>query len=203
MELNCWKFNECKELNCETCVWYSHIMYFCEQAQIPINRYYTPKLKTVNSPDFDRYNNIKSNIVQFINEHNNLLINVASTNNDLIEYGIKLLLNYFSQISYDTMYGTMGLFVDIPQYIDKLKDNIVLKNENITQFKQTIDSVGVVVINNLISLTTPFIYDALYRNISCRANNKLSTIIVKNAETELNAQTQDLITMLKPVILNI
>ena len=180
MDFNCWQLDTCKDMNCNSCVWYKHIMYLCKQSMIPENRLFTPKLKTLDTNDYSEYVNVKSNIVDFVNSGRNLDIRVKAGINEPIEYGIKLMLNYFSQISYTCEYGTYGLFINVPSYIDKLKDNITLCDENIINLKQSIDEVPLVVFNNML-VNSEFEKTIMLRHCSNRIDNKLSTIFVRTS----------------------
>lgn len=200
-QFNCIRIENCNVNNCP-CVWYNHFIYLCEKARIPMNRISSKKLVEINNESFFRYNNIKSKIVDFVEGRNNLIITVNSKENDIVDYGIKLLLNYFSQISYSCQYNTYGLFIDVPQYIDKLKDNIKVQDEDFIRLKQSIDEVPLLVLNNMIPSESKYINEIFYRHISCRANNRLSTVIVRLADNT-NASSDNLLNMLKGIYLSI
>ncbi len=201
-QFNCIKIDSCSNAQCP-CSWYEHFMYLCDKSGIPYNRIFSNKLKDINTVDFNRYLKIKRDIVDFIETRNNIDIVVCSDINETVEYGIKLLLNYFSQISYSCFYDTYGLFIDVPRYVDRLKDNITLKDEELIMLKQNIDTVPVVVFNNLMYNDSGYINDIMYRHIYCRINNRITTIVVRYAGNGTNSNIEKLVKMLKAVHLEI
>lgn len=200
-QFNCVKLNICNTLSCPCC-WYNHFTYLCNEAEIPENRVFSNALVHTGSEDFDRYNSIKSKIVEFVENHNNLDIQISSNINNLIDYGTKLLLNYFSQISYSCGYENYGMFIDVPWYVDKIKDNISLPDKTIIPLKHKIDNVQLAVFCNMNYNDNKIVSDTMNRHISYIVSNKLSTVFIRPLNSG-NPSIDRLVKMINPITLNI
>jgi hypothetical protein len=188
MEVNCWKMNSCEDCpECCPCLWYNRMLYFITHSLLPKKRLFSEKLKVINCDDYARLMNIKKHITSFVDEGKNLVLTIKDKTNEPIEYGIKLLLSYFNQVAYSE-YEMKGLFIDMPLYIDKIKDNIKIPDADLVELKKYINKVDLVVFYNYGAMSD-YISGVVQSNIETRSNNKLTSIFIKGDTANENSDS--------------
>ena len=87
---------------------------------------------------FIKLNDIKKDILNFVNNGKNLYIFSTKTGNGKTSWSIKLLQAYISKIWYNHEIRCVGLFISVPRYLLSIKDAINNNNEYANHIKQNV-----------------------------------------------------------------
>lgn len=192
--MNCWYEDVCaiKQDSCEnSCVRYISMCYLVEQSNIPENRQiptllYPPK---EDKQAFIRLNEIKTNIVDFVESGKNLYIYSNNTGNGKTSWSIKLMMKYFNDIWPGNGDKCRGIFIHAPMFLTQLK-NFGTKDDAFTKLKYNLSTVDLVIWDDIAS-TGMSAYDLsqLTSYIDVRIFNRVSNIYTGNlGEKELEKQ---------------
>lgn len=144
--MKCWYDSVCKEAsdNCDVdCIRYKEMRYLVDNSGIPINKQIPEKLYPGDDYDaFCRLNEVKLDILSFVNSGSNIYITSGNTGNGKTSWAIKLLLKFFDEVWAGNGFRTRGLFVYVPQLLLKLKD---FNNPLSDDYKQNLLNCDVVV----------------------------------------------------------
>lgn len=119
----CWYKNVCTYEFCTNCIRYAEMKYLMDNSGVPAKKQYPEEL--VAGVDLEKYYklaDIKSNIVEFVEDGENLFICSKYTGNGKTSWALKLLLRYFDQIWAGNGFRVRGLFVNVPTLLLKLKN---------------------------------------------------------------------------------
>lgn len=128
MERNseCWYKDVCLAdvSECTNCIKFLEMQYLMENSNLPKARQCPQQLI---APECDRdafmeLADIKSNILDFVNNGENLYIASAYTGNGKTSWAIKLLLKYFDSIWSGNGFNVRGLFINVPLFLVKIKN---------------------------------------------------------------------------------
>lgn len=158
----CWYENVCdnRSPNClATCEQYREMKYLMEHSGLPKAKQ-QPITLTPTKCDleaFRRLRDIKTDIVDFVDNGQNLYICSKNTGNGKTCWSIKLLQQYFNDvwyeyILYEIKYGfkIRGLFIHVPTFLNKCKD---FKNTDteFEEYKKLIPKVDLIVWDEITS----------------------------------------------------
>ena len=120
----CWYHEVCQMENpCSSCIRYAEMKFLMENSGLPKAKQ-KPIVLTPEDCDYNSFcqlQDIKNEIVDFVNNGNNLFIG-GNTGNGKTSWAIKILLRYFDQIWNGNGFRVRGLFVHIPTILLELKD---------------------------------------------------------------------------------
>ena len=127
---------------------------------------------------FLRLNNLKDNIVDFVDNGDNLYLASKSTGNGKTSWSIKLVLKFFDSIWAGNGLRVRALFIHVPTFLIKLKD---FKNPVDAEFKQNIENCDLVVWDDIASTElTNYDYSQLLTYIDARVLAEKSNIYTGN-----------------------
>lgn len=121
---NCWYKNVCRANEpCDYCARYIEMSYLMEHSGLPKAKQQPITLTTepCDEEAFDTLNDIKDDIVEFVEQGKNLYIG-GFTGNGKTSWAIKLMLKYFDQIWAGNGLRTRAVFVHVPTLLLQLKD---------------------------------------------------------------------------------
>lgn len=120
----CWYYKVCQMDNsCDSCLRFIEMDYLMSHSGLPKSKQ-KPIPLIPERCDYDAFNeldNIKSNIVEFTENGDNLFIGGA-VGNGKTTWAIKILLKYFNEIWAGNGLRVRGVFVHVPTLLIKLKD---------------------------------------------------------------------------------
>lgn len=130
---------------------------------------------------FRRLNDIKRDIVSWVEGGNNLMIWSSINGNGKTAFSVKLLLSYLASIWVSSDFETRGLFVNVTRMLTGLKDSISIDSEYINHIKNNILSADLVVWDDIgIKNLTGYEHDYLYTYINNRIDNGKANIFTSN-----------------------
>lgn len=187
----CWYKEVCPLYNSETCcascVKYHKMDYLANMALLTKKQQHPMKLyvEDIDETAYMRLNEIKTNAKTFVDNYGNLLIYSKITGNGKTEWSIKILMNYFNQIWASTDLVCRGLFINVPRFLNELKENIRESSEYIEHIKQNILTADLVVWDEVgLKDLTAYEHDYLFSYINARLDNGKANIFTSNMNTE-------------------
>lgn len=184
---NCWYKENCNLWNgskCNnSCIRFSQFKYLVKNSRLPGRLSYPITLEP-NECDLDAFyklQNIKDNIVEFVNEGKNLYIYSKSFGNGKTSWASKIMLKYFDNIWSSNGYRTRALFIPVTEFFIELKQNLTLRNERVYQLFEMIKRVDLVVWDDIgISGVSAMDLENFYSLLNFRINAGLSNIYTGN-----------------------
>jgi len=184
----CWYLENCpycKDTDSynPTCPAYMEMSYLMDTSNLPENKQY-PIILTPPPEDYDEYvrlKNIKDNIVKFVEGGNNLYIYSKNFGNGKTSWSIKLLHQYFNEIWIGNGFRTRGIFINVPTFLNDLKNNISSKDKSFERMKNRISDVDLLVWDDIAATKlSNYDYNNLLSYIDTRVLKGLSNIYTGN-----------------------
>ena len=200
----CWLKDTCSGIYCKTptCMRFIKLNKLYDFAHISLKQRKSAKLgiyNGINSCDTESYTHLSEiarNIVDFGQgpiEANgkrsgigqNLYIYSTNVGNGKTEWALKLLHAYFNQIWPYSELKCKALFINVPQFLLALKDNISHESEEVQYIKDNILDCDLVIFDELgAKVATQFELDHLLTYINARLNNGKTCIYTSNIRPE-------------------
>lgn len=153
----CWYRSQCNKYNTpdcgSSCIRFMEIDYLMYESRIPKNRQ-IPISLYVDDQDYDaflRLNEIKNNIVDFVNNGNNLYIYSENFGNGKTSWAIKIMLKFFNEVWAGNGFKVRGIFVHVPTFLTSLKENIKKEKEGFSEFLINIEKADLVIWDDIAS----------------------------------------------------
>ena len=135
-----------EDCNCN-CLRYLEMFYLLHNSRIPVNRHRIHGLKPddCDKESFRKLKDIKLNIEEFVAQGKNLYLYSTTCGNGKTTWAIKLMQSYFDKIWFGNRYSTRALFIHVPMFMVKLRENISNKSESFMQLLDDLTEVDLVV----------------------------------------------------------
>ena len=188
---NCWYKSICPLYDSEecdkNCIRYQKMSYLANASFLTPKQQHPSKLyvEDIDKDAYTRINEIKANVEEFVNNGKNLLIYSKITGNGKTCLSIKILMNYFNKIWARTDFVPRGLFINVPRFLNSLKENIRETSDYVTYIREHILDVDLVVWDEIgVKELTPFEHDYLLSYINARMDLGLSNVFTSNMNQE-------------------
>ena len=137
-------------------------------------------------PKFSNFiNNIKHNIVDFVNKGSNLFIYSKNTGNGKTQWSLKLLMNYFDKIWASSDFVVRGLFINVPRFLNSIKEDIREGQEYVKHIRDNILTADIVIWDELCTgELTKYEHENLLGYINARLDAGKSNIFTSNLSNE-------------------
>lgn len=120
---DCWYRKVCTYDFCTNCIRYSEMKYLMDNSGLSKNKQRPIPLDGSRDPEsFQLLAEIKTDIVNFVNNGESLYIFSENTGNGKTSWAIKLLLKYFDSIWAGNGFRVRGYFQHVPTLFNTLKD---------------------------------------------------------------------------------
>ena len=184
----CWYKEVCiaDVSECHNCIKFIEMQHLMESSNLPKARQ-RPQMLTAPECDVDAYTrlaDIKSDIVDFVEQGKNLYITSSNTGNGKTSWAIKLLLKYFDEIWAGNGLNVRGVFVSVPLFLLKSKD---FKNTDreFEKLKKYMYEVDLVVWDDIASTNlSKYDYSQLLACIDTRILEGKANIFTGNFDTK-------------------
>lgn len=177
----CWYKEVCQYRRCSGCLRFTEMKYLMDNSGIPPAKQKPISLVAQTDNDrkaFAELQDIKDNIVDFVDNGENLYITSKSTGNGKTSWSLKLVLKYFDSIWAGNGLRVRGLFVHVPTLLLQLKD---FNNPVSAQYKKNLEQCDLVVWDDIASTElTNYDYSQLLTFIDSRMLNEKSNIFTGN-----------------------
>ena len=188
----CWYKEVCNDIEnkgCRGCAKYIETKFLMEHSGLPKAKQKAIRLEPKTDNDekaFEKLDNIKHNMREFVEDGNNLYICSNCTGNGKTSWAIKLMHNYFGQISVGNGLRVRALFVHVPTLLLDLKD---FNNPLPKTYKQQLRECDLVVWDDIASTElSAYDYSQLLALIDYRILAEKSNIYTGNIVGEKNIQ---------------
>lgn len=130
-----------------SCLRFMEIDYLLYMSRLPKSKMkaltLVPEVEDLDS--FKRLKEIKDNIVEFVKFGNSLYLFSLNTGNGKTCWAIKLLLKYFDEVWCGNGFKPRGLFINVPNFLRMVTENVTNPNEDFIELKRLIASVDLVI----------------------------------------------------------
>ena len=189
---DCWLKNNCKKLHCDDpngCMILYKLDFLYKEAMVPVNLRTRIDLYVdsdgTDMNEFIQLKNIQTNIEEFIQKGNQLLIHSKQCGNGKTAWSLKLLQSYFNKIWLKSSLRCRALFIHVPTLLIALKDNISNKNEYVEHIKENISQCDLVIWDDIgTKNSTIFESENLLSFIDNRILNNKANIFTSNLSDE-------------------
>lgn len=131
--------------------------------------------------EFMRLKRIEDDIINFVTEHNNLMICSSTCGNGKTRWAIRLLQSYINKTWHCNTSTCPVLFVHVPRFLISLKKNISGVDDYALQIQKNILNSDIVVFDELsVKCLTEFEHDTLLDIIDNRLSNGKTNIYTSN-----------------------
>lgn len=144
-------FNEvCTKEDCNgNCIRFNEFNFLLEKSNLSLNKANPKNLKLIPEEQdlqaFKQLNSIKNNIVEFVNNGDNLYLYSNQCGNGKTTWSIKMLLKYFNCVWIGNGFRPRGVFINVPTFLNDLRNNISSRNEKVEELKKLVSQVDLVI----------------------------------------------------------
>lgn len=192
---DCWYKHVCpsyNKSNCnENCVKYGYLHYLAEHALLSYSQQHPPKLKSniVDEKMYQKLNDIKNNIVDFVKQGKNLILDSSNTGNGKTTWATKLIMQYLATFGYCE--SPKALFINVPKFCMMKKDMVAgYTHPDLHYILANIENVDLVVWDDLVATEmSPYDYLNVYVYINSRVDKNKSNIYTFNYTGEIVKKT--------------
>lgn len=184
---NCFMFGSCNHIDCRNfCLRKYKLDQMYDMALITKQqrKIITLYLDADNTDleEFKQLNSIKTNIVSFINNSSNLLLMSTNCGNGKTSWALKLLQAYFNTIWHSAdIDKCYGLFINVPNYLLALKNNIANKDDYAQHIQAYIQEADIVIWDEMGTKgLTSYEHEQLLSALNARIANGKSNIYTTN-----------------------
>ncbi len=166
-----------------SCVRYMEMSFMFDKSLIPNHyRKYIPLVPAdCDLGAFERLQDVKENILDFVNKGKNLYIHSNNLGNGKTTWAIKLLKQYFDKKWLGNGFKIRGMFIHVPTFLTKTKNAITYKDIEIEEIKNNLDIIDLVVWDDIgTTKLTDYDNTLLLTHIDTRILNNLSNIYTGN-----------------------
>lgn len=184
--MGCWYERFCKNYKEDcmlNCIRYNEMNYMMESAKIPKGNQFHNKLipQVLDIENFKLLNEIKTDILNFVKNGENLYIYSKYFGNGKTTWAIKIMQNYFNKIWAGNGFTQRGLFIHVPSFLTKFKEVINKKDEEFEDIKKQLLEVDLVIWDDIAAgKLTDFDHTNLLTYIDQRKLNGKSNIYTGN-----------------------
>lgn len=159
--------------------------YIYNYSYIPVNkRKHTPLRIDEDGTDRDEFITlctIEKDINSFVANGDNLFIHSVQCGNGKTSWALRLMNTFFTNIVDTSGFRCRGLFINVPQFLLALKDNISVKSEYITDIKENVLKADLIIWDDIGTKSlTPYESENLIAMIDARMNLGKSNIFTSN-----------------------
>ena len=187
---NCWLVDKCNHIDCDrTCIKRLKLNYLYEEALIPLNkRASIPLYLDKDESDKDAFLFLKEwerDIEYHIDNGDNLYIHSTICGNGKSSWALKLVQAYLNKIWFYTPLRCKVLFINVPQFLIAIKNNITENDEYAQHIKENVLKADLVVWDDIGNKAiTQFESDNLLSIIDSRMNKGKSNIYTSNLNND-------------------
>jgi len=185
----CWYLGVCPKSpdGCSnTCLRYSEMLSLVQQSNIPPSKWVPLKLR----PGKDRLalirlQEIKDDIENWTKKGGNLYIYSDTFGNGKTSWAIKLMLAYFNKIWAGNGFRRRGIFVSVPEFIDRNREIINNRDEEFVKIREDLLKCDLVIWDDISSIKlTDFNHAILFNYIDARMLANKANIFTGNVDYE-------------------
>lgn len=186
---NCWYKDVCSQAPKEcspTCIRYAEMLNLLQLSNLPEKKWIPVGL--VPGKDrkaFLRLAEIKTDIQNWVTEGNNLYLHSQSFGNGKTSWAIKLMLSYFNRIWAGNCFRRRGVFVSVPEFLDRNRQEISRPDDFYTQLREDMLSCDLVIWDDVSSTKlTDYGHSMFLNYLDARVLNGKANIFTGNVDQQ-------------------
>ena len=185
----CWYLGVCPKSpdGCSnTCLRYSEMLSLVQQSNIPPSKWIPLKLRPGKDRlAFIRLQEIKDDIENWTKKGGNLYIYSDTFGNGKTSWAIKLMLAYFNKVWAGNGFRRRGIFVSVPEFIDRNREIINNRDEEFVKIREDLLKCDLVIWDDISSIKlTDFNHAILFNYIDARMLANKANIFTGNVDYE-------------------
>lgn len=156
----------------ESCLRYLEMFYLMNKSRLPKSQHKIHRLKPeqCDVQAFKKLSKIKADIVNFVKEGKNLYIYSKNCGNGKTTWSIKFMQSYFNGVWFGNRYRMRAIFVNVPLFMIKLRENISNKSEDFIELLEELMLADLVIWDDIAACTLKE-YD--YMNLLGYVDNRI------------------------------
>lgn len=183
----CWYLGVCPKSpqGCSnTCLRYIEMLNLVEKSNIPESKWTPIKLRPgLDRPAFCTLQAIKDDIENWTKGGGSLYIYSTTFGNGKTSWAIKLMLAYFNEIWAGNGFRTRGIFVSVPEFMDRNREIINNRDEEFVRMREDIINCDLVIWDDITSIKlTDFNHAVLLNYIDARVLGNKANIFTGNVD---------------------
>jgi len=185
----CWYLGVCPKSpdGCSnTCLRFSEMLSLVQQSNIPPSKWVPLKLRPGKDRlAFIRLQEIKDDIENWTKKGGNLYIYSDTFGNGKTSWAIKLMLAYFNKIWAGNGFRRRGIFISVPEFIDRNREIINNRDEEFVKIREDLLKCDLVIWDDISSIKlTDFNHALLFNYIDARMLANKANIFTGNVDYE-------------------
>lgn len=180
---DCWYLNVCDD-DCDKCVKYIQMKWQMDNSglypaqQKPIKMVIIESINGVDRKAYKRLSEIRKDITEFVDNHENLYICSEQPGNGKTSWAIRMLHTYFHQRAIGNYENLLGMFVNTTDLLLRLKD---FNNPLPRKYLDNLENVDLVIFDDIaVSGISQYDYTQLFNIINKRMMAEKSNIFTSN-----------------------
>lgn len=172
----------CKEI----CPKFVSMRYFMKSSNLPKSKWFPILLVDKDdSVQYKRLSNIKSNIEEWVATGQNLYLYSPRCGNGKTSWAIKLMHKYFDQTWNVGELKPKGIFVSVPEFLDRGREVISNRDDEFVKIKNDILNTDLVIWDDISSVKlTDYAHSVLFNYIDARCLSGKSNIFTGNMDED-------------------
>ena len=186
---DCWYKEVCSQApyDCgHACIRYAEMLNLMELSNLPEKRWFPVGLVPGRDLEaFKRLAEIKNDILNWVQEGNGLYLYSESFGNGKTSWSIKLMLAYFNKVWPGNCFRRRGIFVSVPEFLDRNKEVISRPDETFLKLREDMIGCDLVIWDDISSTKlTDYGHSMLLNYLDARIGEQKSNIFTGNVDQE-------------------
>lgn len=186
---DCWYHGHCNKepQGCNnSCIRFLEMKYLVESSNLPPAKWHPiPLIPGIDKKEFDILKGIKDDIRNWVQQGKNLYIYSSKFGNGKTSWAIKLMLAYFNSIWAGNAFRCRGIFISVPEFLDRNREVINNRDEEFTKMREELITCDLVIWDDISSVKlTDFQHSLLMNYIDARVLAGRSNIYTGNVSIE-------------------
>ena len=178
----------CEEECPSVCVEWVEMKYMLNHSNIPKKQQCIHRLKPddCDIPAFEKLSDIQMNIGKFTENGGILYIYSNTCGNGKTTWTIKMLLQYFQEVWEGNGLTVRGLFINVPQFLNKAKAAISKPDPEFEELRSHLETADLVIFDDVSAMgnMSGYDYTTLYSYIDSRSFQNMAMIFTGNHSPE-------------------
>jgi DNA replication protein DnaC len=152
---DCWLYNNCNHVMCqnEICIRKRKMAELYDKSLLSYSQRFRQALHVdVDGTDYNEFkqlSEIEKDIVNRVKRGNNLYLHSTNCGNGKTSWSIRFIQSYFNKIWPKASFDCHALFINVPTFLQELKNSFNVQNEYIDKIKDNIFKADLVVFDDI------------------------------------------------------
>ncbi len=186
---SCWYLSVCNKAPEEcssSCLRFTEMKTLLELSNLPEGRWFPQSLVPGSDIEvFRQLKQIKDDVVNWVNEGNNIYLYSDNFGNGKTSWAVKIMLAYFNKIWPGNGFRRRGLFLSVPEFIDRHREIINNRDDAFVKMREDLIKCDLVIWDDISSTKlTDYNHSLLLNYLDARSFAKKANIFTGNVDEE-------------------